>query len=62
MIEHEMENILEKIWDNILSFWVNIYKFKTRINNSANSILQTIEKYIIHSSVGKHWETSLYNF
>ena len=30
--------------------------------NSANSILQTVEKYIRDSSVGKHWETSLYNF
>ena len=40
----------------------NIYQFKTRINNSANSILQTVEKYIRDSSVGKHWETSLYNF
>ena len=42
--------------------WKNIYQFKTRINNSANSILQTVEKYIRDSSVGKHWETSLYNF
>ena len=40
----------------------NIYQFKTRINNSTNSILQTVEKYIRDSSVGKHWETSLYNF
>ena len=40
----------------------NIYHFKTRINNNVNSILQTVEKYIRDSSVGKHWETSLYNF
>ena len=40
----------------------NIYQFKTRINDSANIILQTVEKYIRDSSVGKHWETSLYNF
>ena len=30
----------------------NIYQFKTRINNNANSILQTVEKYIRDSSVG----------
>ena len=40
----------------------NIYQFKTRINNSANRILRSVEKYIRDSSVGKHWETSLYNF
>ena len=32
----------------------NTYKFKTRIKNSANSILQAVEKYILDSSVGKH--------
>ena len=32
----------------------NIYQFKTRINNSANCILHTVEKYIRDSSVCKH--------
>ena len=32
------------------------------IDNSANSILRTVVKYILESSVGNQWETSVNKF
>ena len=40
----------------------NIYQFKTRICDSDNLLIQTVENYVLDSRVGRYWEDSLYNF